>query len=237
MLPVVEHTIGTVASDHADVSRDFQLRSSAVGALPIVNAFLDRLEIEQRPHDTIAADPRAKLEPAAALGVLLRNIVEARAPLYALGEWVASREPTMLGLPEQSPVSLLNDDRVGRALDRLFDADRAALASGIAVAAVRRFGIATDELHNDSTSITFNGRYPDATGSRVRGQQTAKITRGHNKDYRPDLKQLLWILTVTGDGAVPIHYRVADGNTNDVEPHTGIWDTLAGLTGRHDFLY
>lgn len=96
MLPVVEHTIGTVASDHADVSRDFQLRSSAVGALPIVNAFLDRLEIEQRLHDTIAADPRAKLEPAAALGVLLRNIVEARAPLYALGEWVASREPTML---------------------------------------------------------------------------------------------------------------------------------------------
>lgn len=227
-----------MASDHGNVTgTGFKLRSHTVGALPVVNAFLDRLGIDRRLHEAITADPRAKLHPGAALGVLLRNLIEARKPLYALGEWVASREPALLGLPAESSVGMLNDDRVGRALDRLFDADRAAICSGIAVQAIRRFAIATDELHNDSTSITFNGRYPQATGGRVRGRQTAKVTRGHNKDYRPDLKQLLWILTVTGDGAVPVHYRVADGNTSDVEPHTGIWDTLVELVGRRDVLY
>ena len=30
-------------------------------------------------------------------------------------------------------------------------------------------------------------------------------------DFRPDLKQLLFILTVTADGAVPIAYRTGDG--------------------------
>jgi hypothetical protein len=34
------------------------------------------------------------------------------------------------------------------------------------------------------------------------------ITFGHNKDHRPDLKQLLFILTVSEDGGVPLHYRL-----------------------------
>jgi len=37
------------------------------------------------------------------------------------------------------------------------------------------------------------------------------------KDHRPDLKQLVWILTVTADRAVPIAHRVLDGNTSDVD--------------------
>lgn len=225
-----------VARDQGGSEGAFELRSRTVGALPIVNAFLHRLGVDRCLAEAVAGDPRARLHPAVALGVLLRNIIEARTPLYALGEWITSRDPELVGLGEQDRAAL-NDDRVGRALDRLFDADRASVCSAVAVGAVRGFSIATDELHNDSTSITFAGRYPDATGARLRGQQTAKITRGHNKDHRPDLKQLLWILTVTADGTVPVHYRVADGNTNDVEPHIGIWDTLADLVGRRDFLY
>jgi hypothetical protein len=31
------------------------------------------------------------------------------------------------------------------------------------------------------------------------------ITWGHNKDHRPDLKQLLFTLTVSSDGAVPVY--------------------------------
>lgn len=218
------------------MSEGFRLRSRTVGALPILNAFCDRLGIDERLSDAVVADPRATIAPATALGVLLRNLIEARTPLYALGEWAAERDPVLLGLPA-GRAGVLNDDRVGRALERLFDADRAALQTQVAVAALSRFRIGLDELHNDSTTITFQGRYLEATGRAVRGQKTAHITRGHNKDYRPDLKQLLWVLTVTADGAVPLHYRVLDGNTNDVEPHIPVWDALVGLVGRPDFLY
>jgi len=51
------------------------------------------------------------------------------------------------------------------------------------------------------------------------------------------LKQLVWILTVTADGAVPITFRVADGNTSDVTTHIETWDALVALTGCTDFLY
>lgn len=207
-----------------------------MGALPIINAVVDRLGIDRALEAAVAGDPRATLPPAAALGVCLRNIICERAPLYALSDRAAERDVGALRLPAGG-AALLNDDRVGRALDRLFDADRAALASAVALSAIRRYGIATDELHNDSTSITLQGSYPEATGARVRGQRTAKIAHGHSKDYRPDLKQLLWVLTVSADGAVPVHYRVYDGNTSDTDPHREIWEILVGLVGRADFLY
>ena len=54
---------------------------------------------------------------------------------------------------------------------------------------------------------------------------------------RPDLKQLVWILTVSADGAVPLAYRLADGNTVDDPTHVPTWDGLVGLLGRTDFLY
>ncbi|EQD62976.1 Transposase, partial [mine drainage metagenome] len=83
----------------------------------------------------------------------------------------------------------------------------------IVVGAVKEFHISMDEFHNDSTTITLTGDYEEADGSMKRGKQSLKITYGHNKDHRPDLKQILWILTVSSDGAVPVHYKATDGNT------------------------
>jgi transposase len=105
----------------------------------------------------------------------------------------------------------LNDDRIGRALDRLFDADIPALVLKVAARAVREFDVSLDELHNDSTTVTFHGDYESAERERtLRGRLRLAITWGHNKDHRPDLKQLLHILTVTGDGAVPGRERHCD---------------------------
>ena len=59
----------------------------------------------------------------------------------------------------------------------------------------------------------------------------------NNKDHRPDLKQLLWILTVSADGAVPVHFKVTDGNTEDSTTHLETWTVLRALVGSADFLY
>jgi hypothetical protein len=69
------------------------------------------------------------------------------------------------------------------------------------------------------------------------GKPTPAATRGHSKDHRPDLKQLVWILTVSADGAVPIAHRVESGNVEDSSTHIATWDGLCRLLGRSDFLY
>ena len=102
---------------------------------------------------------------------------------------------------------------------------------------IAEFGIDTSELHNDSTSVSVHGAYRDADGTPRGGKPTPAVTFGHSKDHRPDLKQLVWILTVSADGAVPIAYRLADGNTNDDPTHIPTWDELVALLGRRDFLY
>ena len=52
-------------------------------------------------------------------------------------------------------------------------------------------------LRLSSTTVTFSGAYLDAAQeTKRRGQTRLAITWGHNKDHRPDLKHLLFILTV-----------------------------------------
>ena len=216
---------------------DFQLDTVQLGPLPVINAFVDRLGLAGLletfvPHN----DARLKLPPATAIGVVIRNLVIHRRPVYALGEWAVPFDPGLLGLaPDEA--ELLNDDRVGRMLARLFDADRASLLTRLVLDAIDRFKLDVSQLHNDSTSISFAGHYAGANGRPRGGKPTAAIVHGHSKAQRPDLKQLVWILTVTADGAVPIAYRAVDGNTNDDVTHIDTWDGLVALTGRADFLY
>lgn len=216
---------------------DFELDTQLVGPLPVINHFAERLGLDRLLDAFVPPDDaRLKLAPATAIGVVIRNLVIHREPVYALGEWAAPFDPRLLGL-DDGEVALLNDDRVGRTLARLFHADRASLLTRLVLDALERFGIEVDRLHNDSTSIKFAGSYAGADGSPRGGKPTAAITLGHSKDHRPDLKQLVWILTVSADGAVPIAYRAVDGNTNDEHTHIDTWNHLVALTGRADFLY
>ncbi|MGI0067305.1 MAG: IS1634 family transposase [Thermoplasmata archaeon] len=214
----------------------FELRTHLLGPLPLVNHFLDRLRLERTLTERLPDSPAVRLGVARCLGVLVRNLLLAREPLYGLAAWARVYRPDLLGLsPEE--VELLNDDRLGRALEALFDADRASLVTEIVVRAVQEFRVELDRFHNDSTSVTLQGAYRRADGRTTRGRRTLRAAFGHNKDHRPDLKQLLWILTISADGAVPIHYRVMDGNTSDSPTHRESWEALVALRGNPDFLY
>ena len=215
----------------------FGLTSRTLGGLPIVNHVLNRLGLPALLNEALGeVDGRTKLTPTAAIRLVIANLVLGREPLYALGEWAARYDPALLALSE-AEAGAVNDDRVGRALDALFDADRASLLTTVMLAAISEFSIDTSQLHNDSTSISVHGAYRAADGSPRAQKPTPVITQGHSKDHRPDLKQLVWILTVSADGAVPIAYRLADGNTVDDPTHVPTWDGLVALTGRVDFLY
>ena len=219
------------------IQQKFDLDSKTIGLLPIVNHFLKRLRIRELLEKYLPpTDKRSKLAPQKALGVLLRNIIICRAPLYSVGEWAAQMVPALLDL-KPIQIELLNDDRVGRALDRLFEADRNAMLTELVVRMVKDFEIELEQFHNDSTTLTLHGEYLGANGHSERGKPTLVVIFGHNKDHRADLKQLLWILTVSADGAVPVHFKVADGNTEDSTTHIETWEVLRRLVGNPQFLY
>ena len=220
-----------------DVKEEFKLQSKQFGALPIIDHFLERLELPDLLKNAIGCNGNShKIEPHNCLLLMVMNLIDGRRPLYELKEWASEFSAQILPIGADQ-IKYLNDDRIGRALDKLFCADRASLQTNIVLQAIREFRINVDQLHNDSTSITFTGKYKDANGDPKHGKKTLLITNGFNKDHRPDLKQILWILTVTADGAIPLHYSACDGNTTDDTTHVGTWDTLCNLLGRKDFIY
>jgi len=218
-------------------SAPFDLHQERLGPLPIVNAYLDRLRLPSLFDRFMpSTDRRSGLSTAKALGVLLRSILVEREPIYRQQETVSSYAPSAFGLSD-AEAHRVGDDAVGRALDRLFDADRGTMLTEIVVAARKLFAIEAGELHNDSTSIRFTGQYSGVRGNSLRGRRMPWITYGHSKDHRPDLKQLLYVLTTTTDGGIPILFRCEDGNTNDSTTHVETWEALCAVAGRTDFLY
>mgnify|MGYP001609290875 CR=1 FL=1 len=105
----------------------FDLGSQRLGPLPIVNHFMERLGIDALLEEFVPTeDSRVGLPYAKGLGVLLRSIIVERDPIYRQQETVEAFAPQMFGIGEGEG-ALLSDDRIGRALDQLFDADRGAL--------------------------------------------------------------------------------------------------------------
>jgi transposase len=217
---------------------DKTLRSYTVGAVPILNHLLERMKLGEilRRH-LPPEDGRTKVPTATGLLLLIRNVLISREPIYGVSAWAAGYAPDLLGLSERE-LAALNDDCLGRCLSRLFAHLGSELILDVVRHVVTEFRLSLDELHNDSTSISFFGKYPHAAkaGTR-RGRATHAITWGFSKDHRPDLKQLLYILTVTEDGGVPVYFTSASGNVSDDQTHAATWDLLCQLVGHPNFLY
>ena len=148
-----------------------------------------------------------------------------REPLYGVAEWTACFPPDLLDLWDDE-VARLHDDRLGRCLDRLFASAGPEMILAVVRHVVGEFEVGLDELHNDSTTVSFNGAYEDAGKEGRPRPPTPAITWGHSKDHRPDLKQLLYTLTISEDGGVPVYFTTASGNVVDDRTHRQTWDLL-----------
>ena len=128
-----------------------------LGPLPLINHFLRRMGLlELLDQHVPTTDRRSVVSHAQALGVLLRSIIVEREPIYRQQESTHGFAPGLFGI-DAAQAERLGDDRIGRALDRLFDADRAALLTKVVLAVAQRFGVRLAQLHNDSTSISLCG--------------------------------------------------------------------------------
>jgi hypothetical protein len=124
-------------------------RTERLGPLPLVNHFLTRLDLAAiLARHVPTEDRRVAMPYADGLGMLLRSIVVEREPIYRQGETVRTFAAGLYGVATDAAVRL-GDDQLGRALDRLFDADRAALLTEVVVAVGQRFGVRFAQLHND----------------------------------------------------------------------------------------
>lgn len=104
----------------------------------------------------------------------------------------------------------MNDDRLGRVLDKLYLTGLSSIFTSIALVALKKFKVSTDTIHLDSSSFSVHGEYEntmpqaslltgknhsdDLTGELISERvvpQPISITYGYSRDHRPDLKQFI----------------------------------------------
>ena len=211
------------------LKRNSTLAKFVVGAHPIIECFITMLRIGDAIDTYLPVDNRMKLDNSKALTLLIHNILTTPNALYEMEDWLKPLDAVKLGLqPDQA--ALIQDDRIGRALERFYDCRHKDVFFRLALRAIKIFNLDCRQIHHDTTTITFVGKYGGWNA-------TDQLTDGKNKDHRPDLKQLVLGLNVTADGAVPISHRIYDGNQTDDRIHGANHQALQKFLGRTDFIY
>jgi transposase len=216
--------------DQNQSAKSRTLKRLQVGGLPLIHAIAERMRLKEILYKYIPAHGNEDIPAVETLMLLVYNLILGKDPLYELQEWVESIDFRCIGIGSYVKVEF-NDDRFGRMLNKLYLVDRASLMTELVVFFVKEFEITLTRLSNDSTSIKAFGRYPGKTTTGL------ELKKGKSKDHRPDLKQLIFSLSIAGDGAVPVHYKCYSGNVTDDTTHIETWNSLLKITGCPDFLY
>jgi len=215
----------------ADIGKDLSSVMKDVDVFPLVKYYIEQLQIDQILSAAMPTPPESRVSHEQTLCIMIANIVIAKHPLYKIENWVSKYfDGRTIDKSEES--IQYNDDRCGRVLDKLFLADRNTLLSQISAKAIEVHQLELSQINNDSTSVSFAGAYNGDTDDNV-----VNLTYGFSKDHRPDCKQVVFGLSTTSDGHVPISYELFDGNRTDDTTHIGTWDSLRNFIGNTDFVY
>jgi transposase len=180
------------------------LTFSEVGHLPIVKEFAKRIKLVETLDAMVESE--MELSPGITVLAMVLDTLSGRTPLYRLEEFFQEKDTELILGQDVSP-ELFCDYNVGRMLDKIYDSGTQKIFSQLSQNAVGRFRIDTRRLHYDTTSISVFGDYDDT-------ESPLKITYGHSKDQRPDLKQFL-VSMLCVDRNIPILGRTENGNASD----------------------
>lgn len=133
-------------------------------------------------------------------------------PLYLMPEFYANKPVERLVGAGISAADL-NDDSLGRALERLAEVGVTEIFAKVSAHALRVFGIETRFAHLDSTAFSLHGDYDTATDATE--PAPLQVTYGYSKDHRPDLKQAVLGLICANQHSIPVWLTALDGNRAD----------------------
>ncbi len=195
--------------------------------LGIVAGIVDQLGLVEEVNQHLGTHPHEKVSAGQVLKAMIINgLGFVSAPLYLFEQFYIGKATEHL-IGEGVKPEQLNDDRLGRVLDKCHQFGVTQLFGHVAMKAAKQFEVSLSSTHLDSSSFHVDGEYaqPASEGheplaereeqSQSSEPRTISITYGYSRDHRPDLKQFIVDTICSGDGDVPLYLRVADGNEAD----------------------
>lgn len=185
-----------------------------VGALLLVAHYLRRLGLVELVEAAAPMRGKSLLTHGEVIAALVTNRLSAPAPLYDVAGWAGQAAiAELLNLP----AGLLNDDRLGRALDA-FHPVAEDVRGRLLLTTLDTFDVDASRLHLDLTTIRFAGAYPDST----------LVKKGWGSDRRVT-RQVRTLQASTPDG-VALYLRPHKGSEAELTCLAQALEKLQALT-------
>src|ERR1700733_1903269 len=129
-----------------------------VGPLLLAWHFIEALDVVGTVDRALPQRGRQQLSVGEAVAALICSRLCSPSPLYDIAGWASGAAlQELLGIPP----ALLNDDRLGRALE-ILAVYAETLRGTLAARAIERFGVDAGRLHVDLTALRVCGAYEDS---------------------------------------------------------------------------
>jgi len=186
-----------------------------VGPLLLVRHVVEQLGLVGIIDRQVPQRGRAELTTGEVVVALIANRLCAPAPLYDIAAWGGNAAlHEALGIPGM----LLNDDRLGRALEA-FAPVAESVRGAAALSAVEAFGADAARLHVDLTTLRVAGAYKDST----------LVAKGWGSDRR--VARQVQMLQATNPEGIPLYVRPHQGDAAELTCIGQALEQLAKLLG------
>jgi len=187
----------------------------SVGPLLLVERFLRELAVKDTVDGALPRSARSIVSVGEVVCALVASRLCSPSPLYDIAGWASGAAVhELLGIPP----ALLNDDRLGRALE-CFAVYAEDLRSRVAARAIETFGVSAGRLHVDLTTVGVCGAY----------EHSALIAKGWASDRRV-ARQVRTLQACTPDGTV-IYSRPDPGNAAELTLVGASLERLLAVSG------
>lgn len=195
MLEVSDNSLETLALDHHGIVAGIckELRIS------------QRIDAELKVHSTRVVSPGQ-----AVVAMIINGLGFTNRRLYLSHQFFANK-PIAVLLGEDLEAGDITDYTLGHALDEIYEYGSSRLFANIGFAVAMEHKLLGSNIHLDTTSISVDGSYESESGD----EKVLNIVHGYSKDMRPDLKQVVLSLAVSGASNLPIFMEALDGNSSD----------------------
>ncbi|MCP4641395.1 MAG: DUF4277 domain-containing protein, partial [bacterium] len=202
---------------------DANVEGRNIGTLAVIAPLLERMKVGEIINQHLRADPQAEYDFGTILSVLVAARMYSPVALMNIGQWATD---TGADLMWNIPAEKLNDDRLGKALDRFFTQRHSILAS-FALHVSEELGVPLSWVHYDPTHILFHGAYEeselrekmpaDGTIPSDDAMSAAHITKGRRMEDAAHGRRMVHVglcTHVDEFGPLPIYGHTVSGNQN-----------------------
>ena len=132
---------------------------NAIDHLGLVAGIIDEIGIVEIINEQVSIE-RGEIVTAGQVvkAIILNGLGFVSGSLYLFPQFFEDKATEHL-LGEGIEAKHLNDDKIGRVMDKLYQLDVSGIFLLISLAAVKKFGVATENCHLEATSLSVEGEY------------------------------------------------------------------------------